>query len=160
MVKIFLAAFISVIVIGGYLISKGPAPVSPAPASPAPAAKQPPCEPMQYALTRIFAAKAYQDLANCLAPSVRYSRFESSDSRQLTPAQTVAEITSLTTGVQAWTTNPDDPVVKKLRANHINAWSEAYFALADNKTGFAFNLNREGQIQTVVLMTNYPALAR
>lgn len=149
---------IAIIAVAGYLIFSELKSPQPAPQpSPAPKAM---CEPMQYSLTRIFAAKAYKDLANCLAPSVRYSRFESSDSRQLTPTQTVAEIAKLSSEVKVWTTNPDDPVMKKLRENHINAWSDAYFALADNKIGFAFDLNRDGQIQTVVFMSNYPALGR
>lgn len=125
-----------------------PSPSAPAPATPA-------CEPMQYALTRIFAAKAYADLMPCLAPVVRFSRFESSQALSLGPEELVTQVQNLSAGVNSWITNPDDPAIKKLREAHINAWSDAYIVLADNARAFAFTLDKDGRIWTAVYIDNY-----
>lgn len=157
---------------GGYFIAKEQGFLTSAPATtsyqtkilPSPSSinltNAPACEPIQYSITRIFAYKAYQDLTPCLAESVRFSRFESSDSRNLSPQEIVQEITKLSQGVNSWITNPDDAAVKKLRELHINAWSEAIIVLADNKTGFVFTLDKDKRIWTVVFITNYPAISQ
>lgn len=126
---------------------------------PVPTEKTPACDPIQYAVTRVFSSKTYKDLAPCLANSVRYSRFESSDSRNLNPEQLVQEISNLSREANSWITNPDDPAIKQLKIAHEVAWYDAVIVLADNKIGFAFNLDREGKIMTAVFISNYPAIS-